>query len=59
MVSGILENGDVEFDKSDTEADPCNIYFISDERESGIIELEIENCDSLATIKRARIIKDE
>lgn len=59
LVSDILEHGDVDFGKSNTGAEPCSIYFITGQKESEIIELEIENCDSLATIKTARIKKDE
>jgi hypothetical protein len=58
-VSEILKNGDVDFNKSDTEAKPCNIYFVSGEVRAKMLELEIENCDSTATIKRAYIKKDE
>lgn len=59
LVSVLLENADVDFNKSDTHAEPCNIYFISGEAKSKVIELEIENCDSLATIKTTRIKKGE
>ena len=59
MVSIILEDGDVDFNKSNTEAEPCNIYFVSGGTEQKILELEIENCDSIATIKKAYIKKDE
>ncbi|GAA4324271.1 hypothetical protein GCM10023115_53500 [Pontixanthobacter gangjinensis] len=55
-VSEILKNGDVDFGKSKTDAEPCGIYFISSEDERSI-ELEIENCDSIATIKNAYIKK--
>ncbi|APG59458.1 DUF4258 domain-containing protein [Christiangramia salexigens] len=58
-VSSILEKGDVDFDKSKTDIEPCNIYFITGETKNGILELEIENCDSLATIKNALIKKDD
>lgn len=59
LVLDILKTGDVDFDKSDTNAQPCNIYFISGEIKSEVIELEIENCDSLATIKTAGLKKGE
>ncbi|WP_300436132.1 hypothetical protein [Christiangramia sp.] len=59
VVSQILENGDVDFNKSNTDTEPCNIYFISGGEESTILELEIENCDSIATIQNAYIKKDE
>lgn len=58
-MSIILDKGDVDFDRSLTQKDPCNIYYISGEEENKLIELEIENCDSLATIKTASIKKSE
>ena len=56
-VSQILENGNVDFEKSNTQGDPCNIYVISDEIENEILELQIENCDTLATLKSAKLLK--
>lgn len=55
LVSLILKNGDVDFNKSNTDAKPCNIYFISGDSENKSIELEVENCDSIATIKKVSI----
>lgn len=59
MVSEILKDGDVDFNKSNTDAEPCNIYYVSGGPENNILELEIENCDSTATIQNAYIKKDE
>lgn len=59
IVSKILNDGDVDFNRSNTDAEPCSIYFISSDSENTSIELEIENCDSIATIKKAYIKKDE
>lgn len=58
-VSVILKDGDVDFNKSNTEVKPCNIYFVSGKSEEKTLELEIENCDSIATIRNAYIKKDE
>lgn len=58
-VSIILENGDVDFNESETDAKPCGSYTISGDNELEELFLEIENCDSIATIKRAYIQKDE
>lgn len=57
MVSQSLENGDVDFSRSNTETEPCNIYLITNKVDSAILELQIENCDSTATIQKA-ILKD-
>jgi len=58
-VSEILSKGDVDFNESDTDAQPCNIYIVSGESNSRSIELEIENCDSTATVKNVIIKEDE
>ncbi len=55
-VSGILGNGDVDFSRSNTKAKPCNIYLISGEIEEKILELQVENCDSLATFQKAKFV---
>ena len=59
VVSQILKDGDVDFNKSNTDAEPCNIYYVSGHTKEEMVELEIENCDSIATIKKAYIKKDE
>lgn len=59
IVNQIFESGDIDFGKSDTHRDSCNIYFISGNFKRDIIELEIENCDSLATIQKVQIKKGE
>jgi len=58
-VSKILSGGDVDFNDSDTDAKPCNIYIVSGIVDSNHLRLEIENCDSIATVKNALIKKDE
>ncbi len=52
-VNTILHKGKVDFGKSETDREPCNIYFVSGGLDTGTLELEIENCDSIATIQRA------
>ncbi len=51
LVTTILKSGNVDFGKSDTKKEPCKIYFISEELESGELEVEIENCKDKAVIK--------
>lgn len=57
LVSESLENGDVDFSRSNTEAKPCNIYTVVKGVNSEILELQIENCDSIATIQKAKLKK--
>ncbi|MBZ9630312.1 hypothetical protein LB465_05925 [Salegentibacter sp. LM13S] len=57
LVSQSLEDGDVDFSRSNTDKNPCNTYLVTSEVNSAILELQIENCDSTATIQKA-ILKD-
>ena len=57
VVSMVLKNGNVDFGKSDTERAPCKIYFITEELESGEIEIEFENCRDKAIIKSVKKIQ--
>ncbi|MCM4156077.1 hypothetical protein [Gramella sp. AN32] len=55
-VSEILENGNVDFSESDTEAKPCNIYKVSGKsKDNPLLLLTIKNCDSTAVILKAEI----
>lgn len=54
VVSLILEDGEVDFSKSNTKAEPCNSYNISGSKKDRTLELIIENCDSTATIQKAK-----
>lgn len=54
-VSRILNSGKVDFGKSETNRDPCNIYFVSGETGDATLELQIKNCDSMATIQRVQL----
>ena len=56
-VTNILKSGDVDFSKSDTKKEPCKIYFISEELESGEFEIEVENCRNKAIIKSVNKIQ--
>jgi hypothetical protein len=56
-VNTILHQGKVDFGKSETDREPCNIYFVSGKLDTGTLELQIENCDSTATIQRAVILQ--
>ena len=56
-ISKIIDNGSVNFGKSITDNDPCNIYFITGRDEFENLELQIENCDSIATIQNVRFLE--
>lgn len=54
-ISEVLEKGDVDFNLSDTDAKPCNIYYVTGTRETKELEFRIQNCDSIATIQKIKI----
>ena len=56
-ISAILEDGKVQFGKSNARQEPCGIYFVSGEIETGTLELQIENCEKTATVQRVEIIE--
>lgn len=56
VVNNILEDGNVNFGKSQTDKEPCKIYFVSGEIESNELELQIENCEETATIQRVEFL---
>ena len=56
-VNTVLHQGKVDFGKSETDREPCNIYFVTGKIETGTLELQIENCDSTATVQRAAFLK--
>jgi hypothetical protein len=46
LIKYLLQEGDVDFSKSDTRAEPCKIYRISGSKEERTLRITIENCDS-------------
>jgi len=57
LVSQSLENGDVDFSRSNTDGDSCNVYLVTNKIDAAILELKIENCDSIATIQNVLLKK--
>ncbi|WP_421802795.1 DUF4258 domain-containing protein [Flagellimonas sp.] len=45
MIQFFLEDGDVDFGKSDTKSEPCKTYFISHEYNGKELEMEAKNCE--------------
>lgn len=56
-VDKVLHGGKVNFGKSKTDREPCNIYFVTGKLDINTLELQIENCDSTATIQKAEFLK--
>ncbi|WP_437395528.1 DUF4258 domain-containing protein [Flagellimonas lutimaris] len=44
MIQAFLEDGDVDFGKSDTKSEPCKTYFVLHEYNGADLELKIKNC---------------
>ncbi|WP_067149365.1 DUF4258 domain-containing protein [Pseudotamlana agarivorans] len=54
-ISTILKKGDINFSDSNPRQAPCGIYSIEGEHKNRNIQLTVENCDSIATIKSFKI----
>ncbi len=55
-ISALLQNGDVDFSKSNTKQKPCKAYYIEGETKEKNVGLFIENCEETATIQKIDII---
>lgn len=51
----ILDNGNIDFSKSETKNNPCRKYLINGSNDQKGIELLIELCDSIATVENIKI----
>ncbi|MBO0340902.1 DUF4258 domain-containing protein [Flagellimonas profundi] len=51
MVQAFLNDGDVDFGKSDTKSEPCKTYFISHEYNGKALELKAKNCEEEVTVE--------
>jgi len=54
-IALILKHGDVNFSKSNTDLETCKIYVVYKTVEEKEIELTIENCETIATLKNISI----
>lgn len=50
-ISQLLKSGNVDFSRSNTDLDSCKTYMITGKNSEKLIEVLVENCDSLATVK--------
>ncbi|RIV30690.1 DUF4258 domain-containing protein [Flagellimonas lutimaris] len=51
MIQAFLQDGDVDFGKSDTKSEPCKTYFISHEYNGEELELKAKNCKNQVTVE--------
>ena len=54
-VSNLIKTGDIDFSKSQTHLDSCNIYTIESKLDSEDVILMVENCKEVATIHSLRL----
>lgn len=59
-ISTILNNGDVDFHKSETERDSCRTYFVNGTGEADLkpLELKVQTCDTISTILQIKFFKE-
>lgn len=51
-VSTVLQKGDIDFSRSNTDLDSCKTYMVTGNSNAGELELLFENCDSIATLQK-------
>ena len=56
-LSNLMRTGNVNFSESQTKLDSCNIYVIEGEFNNKDIILEVENCETKATLNSIRILE--
>jgi hypothetical protein len=54
-LSLILKRGDVNFSESNTKLEPCKLYVIEKTIADKEIALTVENCETIATVKKVLI----
>ncbi len=55
-ISTVLNNGDVDFGRSNTDLDSCKTYMVTGRSSLHNLELLFENCDSIATLQKVEIL---
>ena len=55
QITRILNNGDVDFSRSNTDLDSCKTYMVTGRTSEKNLELLFENCDSVATLQEVMV----
>ena len=50
LIQHLLKEGDVDFSKSDTKAEPCKIYRINGSQGERSLTITLENCDTFTRL---------
>lgn len=56
MVKSILADGSVDFGKSDTESEPCKVYFVTQTIAGKEMELQVKNCKEKITVENISLL---
>lgn len=56
MVKSILADGDVDFGKSDTKAEPCKVYYVSKKIADKNMELQMKNCQQELIVQNITLL---
>jgi len=56
-ISAILKKGDIDFGRSNTNLDSCNLYLVTGQSQTHNLELVFENCQTVATLKKLEVKK--
>ena len=56
-ISAILKKGDIDFGRSNTNLDSCNLYLVTGQSQTHNLELVFENCHTVATLKKLEVKK--
>ncbi len=55
-IKTIIQNGNVNFAKSNARQKPCGVYVIESYHDNKTVKLSVENCDSIATLTDFKFI---
>lgn len=55
-VAYLLEEGDVEFDRSEPRAEPCGVFVVTGTYNTSLLELTLERCDSLTRLVGYQVV---
>ncbi|WP_224482744.1 DUF4258 domain-containing protein [Robertkochia aurantiaca] len=58
-IQAILQNGTVDFSKSNTEDKPCKEYYIEGNLDEAEVAITVDRCDSVSVLKTLQLIPKE
>ncbi len=58
-IRAILNNGDIDFSRSRVKNEPCRLYWIQGIKKQSSLFIQVELCDSIATVKSLQRVADQ